>query len=351
MGAWARSGSSGSHCDRFAGLLPLIRAAALIAALALSAAETVRAQPQKPAASDEGITAVVRVKTKALPDARTAASLGAERAGSGVLVREGYVLTIGYLVIEADTIEVSNASGQTVPATLAAYDHASGFGLVKLTAPLEAKPIPLGDAAGLGERDPALVISSGEDDGVNVVYVVSRRPFAGSWEYLLESAIFTYPPIDNWSGAALVGKRGELLGIGSLIVPDAAEPNTRSPGNMFVPIDLLKPILDDLIAEGRARRPARPWVGLYTDEIRGRIFVGRVSSEGPAERAGVKPGDLVLAVGGDPVVSQADFYRKLWARGTAGAVIPLKVLQGIEVKEVTVRSIDRVEWFRKKRVY
>ncbi|MDX1375058.1 MAG: S1C family serine protease [Burkholderiales bacterium] len=326
------------------------RAAVLGLSLLLATAP-LYAQEKKPPASDEGITAVVGLKTKALPDARTAASLGTERSGTGVLVRDSYVLTIGYLVIEADTIEITDGSGRTVPATLAAYDHASGFGLVKLAAPLDAKPIPLGDAAGLGERDPALVVSSAGDDGVRVVYVVSRRPFAGSWEYLLDSAIFTYPPVDNWSGAALVGKRGELLGIGSLIVPDAAEPNTRSPGNMFVPIDLLKPILEELIAKGRAGRPARPWMGIYTDEIRGRIFVGRVSQDGPAARAGVKAGDVVLAVGRDAVASQADFYRKVWARGPAGTEIPLKVLQGIEVRDVKLRTIDRVEWLRKKQAY
>jgi len=343
--------SARSCFDRFPRDSALIRAALLTAVLALSPPAPLRAQAQKPAASEDGISAVVRLKAKVLPDARTAAVLGTERAGSGVLVRDDYVLTIGYLVIEADTIEITGPSGRTVPATLAAYDHSSGFGLVKLAAPLDAKPIALGDAASLGERQPALVISSGGEGAAQVVYVVSRRAFTGSWEYLLESAIFTYPPIDHWSGAALIGKRGELLGIGSLIVADAAEPGTPSPGNMFVPIDLLTPILGDLIAQGRARGPARPWMGLNTEEVRGRLFVARVSADGPAQRAGLKRGDVVLGVGGEEVSSQADFYRKVWARGTAGAEIPLKVLQGAEVKEMKLRTIDRLEWFRKKPVY
>ncbi len=327
------------------------RVLALGLSFLFAAVAPLHARDREPAASQAGITAVVRLKAKALPDARTAAILGTERSGSGVLVRDGYVLTIGYLVIEADTIEITGPSGRAVPATLAAYDHASGFGLVKLATPLEAKPIALGDATQLGERDPALVIASGGESAAQVVYVVSRRAFSGSWEYLLESAIFTYPPIDNWSGAALIGKGGELLGIGSLIVADAVAPGTPLPGNMFVPIDLLKPILEDLIAQGRARGPARPWLGLNTEEVRGRLFVARVSSGGPAQRAGVERGDVVLAVGGEAVASQADFYRKLWARGAAGAEIPLKVLQGADVRELTLRSIDRLEWFRKKRVY
>lgn len=337
--------------SRFPGIIALIGAAVLVLACALPPLGQLYAQDKKPAAADESITAIVGLKAKVRPDARTAAILGTERSGSGVLVRDGYVLTIGYLVIEADTIEITGASGRTVPGTLAAYDHASGFGLVKLAAPLDGKPVPLGNAAALAERDPALVISSGGDDAAHLVYVVSRRPFTGSWEYLLDSAIFTYPPVDNWSGAALIGTRGELLGIGSLIVVDAVEPGTRSPGNMFVPIDLLKPILDDLIAQGRARGPVRPWMGLNTEEVRGRLFVARVSPDGPAQRAGVKRGDVVLGVGGVAVESQADFYRKVWARGAAGTEITLKVLQGTDVKELTVRSIDRLQWFRKKPVY
>lgn len=333
------------------GLFRLLCAFLLVALLVAAPAGTLDAQEQKPAPADEGITGVVRLKAKVLPEARTAAILGTERTGSGVLVRDGYVLTIGYLVIEADTIEITGASGRTVPATFAAYDHASGFGLVKLAVPLDGKPLPLGNAAALAERDPALVISSGGDGAARVVYVVSRRPFTGSWEYLLESAIFTYPPVDNWSGAALVGKHGELLGIGSLIVAEAAEPGTRSPGNMFVPVDLLKPILDDLITQGRARGPAQPWMGLNTEEAHGRLFVVRVSPDGPAQRAGLKRGDVVLGVGGEAVASQADFYRKVWARGAAGTEIPLRALQGTEVNELTVRSIDRLEWFRKKPVY
>jgi S1-C subfamily serine protease len=299
----------------------------------------------------ELLSAVVQVKAKILPNARSLATLGPRRQGSGVLVREGYVLTIGYLVIEAEAIEVAGADGAVVPATLAAYDHASGFGLLKLIGPLAARPLPLGDSSALAEREPAMVASYGGREGVSLVYVVSRRPFAGSWEYQLDSAIYTYPPVENWSGAALIGAKGELLGIGSLVVGDAGGPGTQSPGNLFVPTDLLKPILEDLIAKGRAPGPPRPWLGLSTEELRGRLFVVRVSPEGPAERAGVKRGDIVIGVGGEEVVSLAEFYRKLWARGEAGVEVPLRVLQGMQVKEITVRSIDRLHYFRQKSSY
>jgi S1-C subfamily serine protease len=268
-----------------------------------------------------------------------------------VLVRSGYALTIGYLVIEAEAVQVTGADGRTLPATVAAYDHASGFALLKVVGALAAKPLPLGDSAALGERDPAMAVTASARDSPTLVYVVSRRAFSGSWEYLLDSAIFTYPPVMDWSGAPLIGAKGELLGIGSLIVPDAGGAGTRSPGNMFVPIDLLKPILEDLIAHGRARQPLRPWLGLNAEELRGHVFVTRVSAEGPAERAGLKSGDIVLAVGGEPVARLDEFYRKVWARGAAGVEVPLRVLQGLEVKALGVRSMDRAQHLRRAQGY
>jgi S1-C subfamily serine protease len=300
---------------------------------------------------EETLSAVVGVSAKIQPNARSAESLGAQRRGTGVLIREGYVLTIGYLVIEAEAIEVSGADGRTLPATLAGYDHASGFGLLRVVGAFSGRPLKLGDSSALAEREPAMVVTAAARDSPSLVYVVSRRPFSGNWEYLLDSAIFTYPPVMDWSGAPLIGAGGDLLGVGSLIVPDAGAPGTQSPGNMFVPVDLLKPILEDLIANGRRNGPARPWLGVNADELRGRLFVGRVSPDGPAERAGLKSGDIVLAVGNDEVTTLADFYRRIWGRGPAGAEVPLKVLQGSRVRDVTVRSIDRIQYFRASKTY
>ena len=299
----------------------------------------------------ETLNAVVGISAKIQKDARSAETLGLSRSGSGALVREGYVLTIGYLVIEAEAVQVTGADGRTLPATVAAYDHASGFALLKVIGSMAAKPLALGDSTTLGERDPAMAVAASSRDAPAIVYVVSRRPFSGSWEYMLDSAIFTYPPVMDWSGAPLIGASGELLGIGSLIVPDAGAPGTQSPGNMFVPIDLVKPILEDLIAKGKRSGAARPWLGLNADEVRGRLFIGRVSPDGPAARAGLKSGDIVLAVGNDEVTTLADFYRKLWGRGPAGTEVPLKVLQGARVADVRVRSIDRMEYFRPSRTY
>ena len=320
----------------------------LALALSVCLAALPAAAQDKP---EDTLGAVVGVSAKIQANARSAETLGLQRNGTGALVRKDYVLTIGYLVIEAEAIQVTGADGRTMPATVAGYDHASGFALLKIVGTLGAKPLPLGDSVALGERDPAMVASAAARDSPTLVYVVSRRAFSGNWEYLLDSAIYTYPAVMDWSGAPLIGAKGELLGIGSLIVPDAGGPGTQSPGNMFVPVHLLKPILEDLIAKGRRNGPARPWLGLNTDEHRGRLFVGRVSPDGPAARAGLKSGDIVLAVGADEVTTLAEFYRKVWGRGAAGSNITLKVLQGASVKDVTVRSIDRIEYFRPSRTY
>ena len=304
-----------------------------------------KGKPGAEASAEETLSAVVLVRAKILPNARSSATLGPQREGSGVLVRDGYVATIGYLVIESEAIEVTGADGKSVPAALAAYDHASGFGLLKLLAPLGGRPLPIGDSNAVAERERALVASFGAD-GVNVVQVVSRRPFSGSWEYMLDAAIFTSPPVMNWSGAPLISAKGELLGVGSLIVADSAGTGSESPGNMFVPANLLNAMLGDLIAHGRAAGPVRPWLGVNTEELRGRLFVTRVSPDGPADKAGLTQGDILIGVGSDEVSTLAEFYRKVWALGAAGVDVPLRVLQGVQVKQVTVRSIDRTEYFR-----
>jgi S1-C subfamily serine protease len=297
-------------------------------------------------------SAIVKVQARALPNARSAATLGTEREGTGVVIDDdGLIVTIGYLIIEADEVTIVDDRGRSLPAKVVGYDHASGLALVRPIAPFEATPLPLGDSTKLTETDPVLIVSHGGRSDVTLAYVVSRRTFTGSWEYLLERAIFTSPPSLNWSGAALVDKNGALLGVGSLILRDATEADPHLPGNMFVPIDLLKPILPDLVKSGRRAGPARPWLGVNADEVQGRLLVTRVSPEGPADRAGVHAGDIILAVGSEAVHTQAEFYRKVWGRGNAGSDIPLRVLQDSDVRELKLHSIDRLDYFRQKPMY
>lgn len=292
---------------------------------------------------------VVLLRATAPKDARSAATLGVQRQGSGIVIdNSGLILTIGYLILEADGIEVIPADGKAVPATMVGYDHATGFGLVRASAPLTIKPIELGDSATLPEREPVLIAGF---DGVAPAYVVSKRQFAGFWEYLLDSAIFTAPATVNWSGAALIGRDGKLYGVGSLVVTDAVKPQTYSPGNMFVPIDLLKPILGDLIDTGRVSGPARPWIGVNTQEMQGHLVVTRVTRDGPAEKGGLKVGDIILRIGGQQIAGQVDFYRKLWSKGPAGTEIPLSVLQGAQMKDFVIQSMDRAKHVRTRTTY
>jgi S1-C subfamily serine protease len=290
----------------------------------------------------------VNLRVRALRDARTATTLGVERTGSGVLIApSGLVLTIGYLILEADQVEVTDATGRAMPATVVAYDHATGFGLVRPLAPLRPKPIRLGSSRNLESGDKVLVATTGET-GLSIATVVSRRPFAGFWEYLIDGAVFTAPPRLDHSGAALINKDGELVGIGSLLVMDALKPGERFPGNMFVPVELLEPILAEMIATGRQKGGRRPWIGVSSMEDDGRLRVLRVTDESPAEQAGLRAGDIILGLGGRPVKDLESFYRALWAAGAPGVEVPLRVFQDGEVREIRVKSMDRLDFVRRK---
>ena len=300
---------------------------------------------------EETLGAVVRVRMRALADARSNATLGPAREGSGIVVEPGYVLTIGYLVIEPDSIEVTTIANRTFPATLTGYDHASGFGLLRVPGDLGVKPLALGDSQALVVREPVIIIPAGGRETASAAYVMSRRQFTGSWEYLLESAIFTAPANPTWAGAALVNRELKLVGVGSLLVRDSVETGTPLPGNVFVPTDLLKPILAELKAQGRTKEMPRPWLGLNTEVVQGRLFVMRVSPESPADKAGLKQGDVVIGVAGAAVKTHAELYRKLWSLGAAGVEVPIRILQDGDVRDVRVRSIDRTEYFKTKPAY
>jgi S1-C subfamily serine protease len=301
---------------------------------------------------EELVSAVVRIKTHINPDGRTVDGLGREREGSGIVIdSNGLVVTIGYLMVEAYAAEVIDNSGHAVPADVVGYDHETGFGLLRTIEPLKLKPMALGKSAEVKEHDPVLIASFGGSAMVGAAYVVAKREFAGNWEYMLDKALFTAPPHPAWSGAALINREGKLVGVGSLIVGDAAGGSEKTPGNMFVPIDRLPPILGDLITDGHPAGPGRPWLGVNADEVRGRLLVSRVTPGGPAEAAGIKRGDIIVGVKGDQPKSLADFYRKVWAQGAAGATVTLDVLQDAEVRHVDVKSINRRDHLKLKSTF
>ena len=288
--------------------------------------------------------AVVGVQVTAADGARSAESLGKHRQGSGVVIgSDGLILTIGYLLLEADTIQVTTQDNRTLPARAVAYDLATGFGLLRPLLPLRGvAPVPLGSQADSATGEALMVATGGDDGDVNMTQLVSKRSFSGYWEYHIESALFTSPPVGNHSGAPLFNQRGELLGIGSLFVMDAMGGNRRLPGNMFVPVDLLKPILAELQQTGTSKLSRRPWLGLTSSEQGGRVQVVRVNKDGPAQAAGLQPGDVVLAVDGARVSTLEAFYKQLWQRANPDDEVQLTVLQGADIKTITLKAVDRM---------
>ena len=296
---------------------------------------------------DKLLEAIVGVRARVPEDARTAQALGTQRAGSGIVIDgNGLIVTIGYLILEASQVQVMVAENKVLEAEILAYDHDSGFGLLRASEPIDVAPMQLGESAGLGQGDQLLVSGFGGRRAARPAVLVSRRDFAGYWEYLLENAIFTAPPYPLFGGAALVNGQGELVGIGSLMVADAYRGDQPLPGNVFLPVDRLKSVLGDLLTAGRSTAVSRPWLGVYLNEVDSLLIIERLAVEGPAAGAGMQPGDIIVGVAGQPVTSMADFYRKLWAVGEPGDEIPLTVLKGAQMHEVSVTAGDRYKWLR-----
>ncbi len=294
--------------------------------------------------------AVVSLSAEVPSDALTAQTLGTERAGNGVVIDEhGLVLTIGYLIGEATTVTLRTARGDEVAGETVAYDYETGFGLIRSLAPLDTAPIEIGEAATAAPGDPVVVAGHADGGGSIAARIVAKREFAGYWEYLLDEAVFTSPPHPNWGGAALVDRNGKLIGIGSLFVQESRSPDEHEPGNMFVPIDLLRPVYQDLVTLGRARREARPWLGMFTTESSGHLVVAGLYSNGPAERAGLEQLDVVLKVDDRPVLGLADMYRRVWSAGEAGTRVGMTVLRDGRIVDVVIETADRYTLMRVSR--
>lgn len=338
---------------------PRLLAHALLSCLL--AAATAQAQtPGQPGIAPPAIDklvqaarSVVQLRAHVLADATSAATLGDKREGTGMIIGPGgLVLTIGYLILEAEKVELTDHEGKSVDATVVGYDHVTGFGLVRANSALSGRPIALGKSSGLDTMQRMIIASGAGSDGLSLAYVTAQRPFAGYWEYAIDNAIFTSPPRTDHSGAALINQAGELIGVGSLVVADAGISGMRVPGNMFVPIDLLKPILDELTRTGRAQSGNRPWLGINSNDEDGRVRIIRITSGSPAAKAGIKAGDLILRVAGEKVTTLAELYREIWARGEAckcaATDVPLTVLQGADIREIKVRSMDRLDFLTRK---
>ena len=339
--------------------LPVAQAASPVKATRAATASTAGPATADSAAIMSALTkahaAVVAVRVVAVDGARSTQTLGVNRRGSGVVIgSDGLILTIGYLLLEAQQIEITTQDGKTLPAVAVAYDLATGFGLVKPLVPSallrSVAPVALGSEQTLKTGEPLMAATgaglAGEDAGVSMTRLVSRRAFSGTWEYHLDTALFTSPPVSsgggNHSGAPLFNSAGELMGIGSLLVMDALGQNFRMPGNMFVPIDLLPPILAELQQSGSSKQSNRAWLGVTSSDQGGQVQVMRVSEGSPADDAGLTPGSVVQAIDGVAVTTLEAFYKKLWARDTPEQPVKLTVREGDEVKVINIKPQNRM---------
>jgi S1-C subfamily serine protease len=296
------------------------------------------------------LSSVVALEARIPSDAFSAEALGAERLGNAVVISaEGLVLTIGYLITEAEEVTLTTGDGRRVPGYALGVDHASGLGLVQALEPLDLPALPIGDSRRVRPQD--VVISAGGGGRTHALTgrLLAHEPFAGYWEYLLEDALFVEPAHPHWSGAALISSAGDLVGIGSLRVEQRVENGEVQPLNMFVPAELLPPILDDL-ARGRPASPARPWVGVFAQELDAHVVVLEVSARGPAAQAGLRRGDIVREVAGARVTDLASFYTRVWALGPPGVIVPLTIQRGDGVLHPEIQSIDRATKLRKRRL-
>ncbi len=301
---------------------------------------------------EAALRAVVGLRAGVPADAFTADTLGTERTGSGAVIREdGLVATIGYLITEAETIWLTTADGRAVPGHALAYDQESGFGLVQPLGRLDLPHLPLGDAERPAVDEGVVFAAAGGRKHAIATRVVARQEFAGYWEYVLDRAIFTAPAHPLWGGAAVIGEDGRLLGIGSLILQQGDGQGRRLDMNMAVPISLLAPILGDLVSFGRVNRPPRPWLGLYAMENDDALVVGGLADGGPADGAGIRTGDRILAVGGQDVTDLAGLWRQVWAAGPAGTEVRLRLARDGEMLAVAVVSGDRTRFLRGPRLH
>ncbi len=297
------------------------------------------------------LAAVVGLRATVPEDAFTAQTLGTERAGNGVVIREdGIVLTIGYLITEAESLWLHTNDGRAIPGHVAAYDQETGFGMVQALGRLNLPALPLGHSAGVQIGDDVVIGGAGGRVHSLAARIAAKQEFAGYWEYLLEEALFTAPAHPNWGGTAVLDAAGRLIGIGSLHLQQARENGRAEHLNMNVPIDLLKPIYDDLLTLGRPNKPPRPWLGLYATEIEDRVVVAGLASDGPARRADLRVGDILVAVAGQEVRTLAALYRGLWSLGRAGVEVPLMLQRDGHMLTVMARSADRASLLKKVRL-
>ncbi len=322
--------------------------------LALFSSTTLLSAPKKFTTEEdfkEIYQSIVKIESIIPEDARTAKTLGTERLGNGVIIHNNYILTIGYLVAEAETINITMPNGGKVPGELVGYDHATGFGILKTVLPKKLTGLAIGNSDQISKEEKLFVLPSLSAGMPSVANMVSRRSFAGWWEYFLDKPIYTYPMNNSFAGTPLVNEYGEIVGIGSLYVADAVLPGVVSPGNLFVPINELKPILDDLINNGKRTKNIKPYMGLTSDDSLGVVKITRVNENGPAAKAGFLENDTILTVNKKNISNIEDFYKTVWSLGGPGSKLTFQIQRGETKMDLELTTMDRNDFLSKPKYY
>ena len=331
-----------------------MRSLILIFILLISTA-SISLSEQKKITSEEDVRriyqSVVKIDSIVPADARTANSLGTIRGGNGIVIDDKHILTIGYIVVEAETITITLPNGGVVPAELAGYDHTTGFGILKTILPSKLTPLQIGNSDKLNKEDLLYVLPYLTEGAPSAVKMVSRRSFTGWWEYFLDKPIYTHPMNTSFAGSALINEFGELLGIGSLYVSDAAAEGVPMPGNLFVPINDLKPILNDLIVNGKRTADVKPYMGLTSNDDTGKVMVTRVNDDGPAAKAGFKENDIILKVNKINIQDTEKFYKTVWSQGGPGTLLDFEIERNNQIISLKLTTMDRNDFFVKPKYY
>lgn len=300
---------------------------------------------------DSAINSVVKVRTSIPAAAFTADVLGTERIGSGVLINNsGLILTVGYLVTEAETVWLTTNLNQSIPGHVVAYDQSSGLGLIQALGSLDIDASELDSSDLVTVNDDIFFISYGGIEHSLCSKISRIDEFAGYWEYLLEAAIYTSPPHPQWGGAAVFNKKGHIIGIGSLFLQEIFEGQNLQ-GNLAIPTSILKSIMGDMLEFGRSSAPARPWLGMYAVESEKTLTVNSLARYGPAELAGVLQGDKVVGVGEESVSTLANFFRSVWTLGAAGVSVPININRNGNQLQLVINSIDRNDFLLKPQTH
>ncbi|MBM3374869.1 MAG: serine protease [Betaproteobacteria bacterium] len=331
-----------SWCSKRLGITLCLAVMLTLPAVSALPQSTVRTKPEEKVVA-RIMQSVVTVQAIASPNAASAQSLGPYREGSGIVIDRDTIVTVGYLLIEAETADIIDNQGRKIPTTILGHDPVSGFGLLKTLIPLKQFPVTLGDSDLLASPQRLLTLGQGESE-VTELLLASRKPFAGNWEYLVDAPLLTIPAVNNWSGAGLFDDRGALVGLGSLLVADATDEPRPRPGNLYIPINLFKSVLPDLLRFGRRSGPAQPWLGVHSEpHPQGGLVIQRIAAKSPAELAGLQQGDRILALQDQAILSLADFYRRIWASGPTGSALALSVVREGVTLRITLITGDRLK--------